>query len=558
MSGGGWSEFLASRKPGGTPHGEHGASQRWMEQRRKRAASGFGNADVVRPFPEVTRDMIRAKSARAAARCADRRLSSRGSSVGSRPFTAPSEPASSRPATSESKQSRKMKSSARGAPSQRHMPFASGLEWGFNPEPEIDVGREIEPEIEEEWSWNCHPHMHPEVIRLNRRPANACVRYVKVLANGNRLECMREGDESRKESQLPKTPPPTEDATEDAPAAVPERYQCIAEPGAIVRSGIELTTEQTGVIYSGEMVVVLDQRFSSTGVSRVRCDRGWVSVKASNGRPVLVPAADTLHVDGDRGKTGVPSPPQGAVRWSQRARPPTGGSTNRLQQRSNRPRVPAGAGNASCYPKMPAGTLGFSAGHVRRQQQLEERRRAKPPSGRKSVSSIALQGEGVGPVVRGGQWQRVIRKLNHIDPTTGAATAVRPAVGVASEIEAEEKRVKGSVMFFDAAVQGSKLSQAAGLMLWARKGHVSSTPASTFGAAAAAGRVGVHFRETAWQSPDLFFQKIQDVVEEAEEASRARERHKARKTMQAQLDRAAARKIWVRGEQVELKPTPPM
>eukprot|EP01044_Picomonas_judraskeda_P017555 COSAG03_NODE_3323_length_2083_cov_5.691567_2_plen_69_part_00 len=68
-------------------------------------------------------------------------------------------------------------------------------------------------------------------------------------------------------------------------------------------------------------------------------------------------------------------------------------------------------------------------------------------------------------------------------------------------------------------------------MLWARKGHVGTAPAAAFGAAAVAGRVGAHFRQTAWQSPDLFFQKIQDVVEEAEEAGRARERHKARKIM---------------------------
>jgi aminoglycoside phosphotransferase len=64
-------------------------------------------------------------------------------------------------------------------------------------------------------------------------------------------------------------------------------------------------------------------------------------------------------------------------------------------------------------------------------------------------------------------------------------------------------------------------------------------------------------RQTAWQSPGLFFQKIEDLVEEAEEASRVRALKKARKAMQAQLEREAARKIWVRGEQVELPPTPP-
>ena len=436
---------MASRKPVGTPQSEHRAAQRWTEQPRKGGAGVHGNAVAVRPFPVVTRDMIMAKSARAAARCADRRLSSRGSSVGSRPFTAPSEPSSSRLATSESKRSRMPMANARG-PQPRVLRVP---EWELNPEPEIESSPELEPELEEDWSWNFQPHRHPEVIRLNQRPANAHVHHFRVLANGNRLEMRREGDESRTESQLSKTPPSAEDAretdrerdrerqrgtardSEDA-TDVRDHYQCIAEPGAIVRSGIELTTEQTGVIYSGEMVVALDQGLSSTGVSRVRCDRGWVSVNAANGQPVLVSAEDTAHVDGDRGEAAAPSP-QGA----HRARPPTGGSADRSRLRNNRPRVAAGAGDG--YPKMPAGTLGLSAGHALRQQQLEERRRSKPPSGRKSVSSAALQGEGIGPVVRGRQWHHMVRKLKHTDPTTGAATAVRPAVGVASEVRSEAR-----------------------------------------------------------------------------------------------------------------------
>ena len=321
------------------------------------------------------------------------------------------------------------------------------------------------------------------------------------------------------------------------------------------------------------MVVALDQGLSSTGVSRVRCDRGWVSVNAANGQPVLVSAEDTAHVDGNRAEAAAPSP-QGA----HRARPPTGGSADRSRLRNNRPRVAAGAGDA--YPKMPAGTLGLSAGHALRQQQLEERRRSKPPSGRKSVSSAALQGEGIGPVVRGRQWHHMVRKLKHTDPTTGAATAVRPAVGVASEVRSEERlpfshsfphtelisccgagrsrgeegaglrdglRRDGPRLEVQPSGRCASLALAplplifsytsektlcgTGLVLWARKGHVGTAPAAAFGAAAVAGRVGAHFRQTAWQSPDLFFQKIQDVVEEAEEAGRARERHKARKIM---------------------------
>ena len=52
-------------------------------------------------------------------------------------------------------------------------------------------------------------------------------------------------------------------------------------------------------------------------------------------------------------------------------------------------------------------------------------------------------------------------------------------------------------------------------------------------------------------------ERLDDIVEEAEESSRKRQQRKAARVLQEQMEREAARKIWVRGEQVELPPTPP-
>lgn len=490
----------------------------------------------------VTAQLIWAKSARTAARLANRKLSSRGSSIGSRPFTAPSEPSSSRPATSESKLSQGMST------------FASELRRELNPEPEVEPEPQPQPQPQHE----LPPDQHPEFIRLHRRPRNGRSHTVKIMANGNRVEMRRE-DDDRREALRPETPPPVEG--EPMPTEMHKRYRCVAQPGAIARSGIELKTEQTDVVYNGEVVVALAQGVSSTGVARVRCDRGWLSLTASNGQPILAPADPPSGTDPV--ESVVPSPRWSGARRSYRGHPPSGGSEARLRLRKSQQPVVVGAGNAGAYPSIPSSTLGTSAGEMQRQKQLEDMRRASPPSGRQSVSSVArnggaLPGEWTGPVIKGAQWQRTIRKLKHSDPTTGRPTAVRPAVGVGSdEVKDEERRLRGSIAFFDASIQGSEHSQAGGLKLWARKGHVSSKPVDSSGAAPVGGRVSMQHRQSAWQSPALFFQKIEDVVEEAEEASRKRAIKKARKIMQAQREREAARKIWVRGEQVELPPTPP-
>ena len=91
---------------------------------------------------------------------------------------------------------------------------------------------------------------------------------------------------------------------------------------------------------------------------------------------------------------------------------------------------------------------------------------------------------------------------------------------------------------------------------WVRKGHVNAKPVDSSGREAVGGRVGIEYHQTAWQSPILYFERLDDLVEEAEEASRKRQQQKAARILQTQKEREAARKTWVRGEQVELPPTP--
>ncbi len=426
-----------------------------------------------------------------------------------------------------------------------------------------ELGRELnpEPELEAEPRPEPPPHRNPQVIRLHRRPRNGRSHTVKIMANGNRVEMRREGDEEHRGALRPETPPLVEG--EPTPRELHERYHCIAEPGAIARSGIELATEQTGVVYNGEVVVALEHGFTSAGLARVRCNLGWLSLITSSGQLVLAPTEEAPASGGCPAERVAPPPPRSGARQSYCGRPLSGDSERRLRLRNSHQPVVSDAGNAGTYPTMPPGTLGTSAGEMQRKQNLENMRRSRPPTGRQSVASFAriggaLQGEWTGPVIKGSQWQRSMRKLKHSDPVTGRPTAVRPAVGVGShEVDDEERQLGGSIMLFDASVQGSQRSKAGGLKLWARKGHVSSKPVDSSGAAPVGGRVGMAHRQTAWQSPGLFFQKIEDLVEEAEEASRVRALKKARKAMQAQLEREAARKIWVRGEQVELPPTPP-
>jgi hypothetical protein len=539
MPGGAWSEMMSARKAPGKPHSEYKATQRWVAARKLRGQGGHGDSRPLRPYPANTVEHMRekrAKSARAAARRAERReLVSRGSSVSSRPVTAPSEPGLSRPSTSESAKRRPETASAAGAT--RELP---------EPEPELRVPAPP-------------PSRHPEVIRLHRRPKNGRAKNVKIFANGNRMELLRAGSDDDDDDGWATHPEPSPPVEEPAPPIEHGRYRCVAEPGAVARAGLEFTSEKTGYVFTDEVVAALEHGISSTGVRRVRCKRGWVSLVASNGQPVLEPTEDRLRSDSDSSDGGddvLPARPRDGPYGSPRSSRPRSD-----RQRVKRTTVDVDVEDDKPYPRMPVSTLGMSAETQRLKKQREDMLRASPPSSHQSVSNVARtggapRGEWAGSVVKAATWQRRMRKQKHRNPDSGKPTGVRPAVGLgASEVEGEEDRLRGSIMLFDAATQGSK-NRAQNLM-WVRKGHINSKPVDSSGADAVGGRVGIEYRHTAWQSPVLYMQKLEDMVEEAEEESRMRARAKARQILQAQMERQAARMIWVKGEQVELPPTPP-
>ena len=62
---------------------------------------------------------------------------------------------------------------------------------------------------------------------------------------------------------------------------------------SIIRSGISPKSTQVGTAEVGEAITVLESGISSTGVARVKCDRGWLSVRATDGT-VLLQESQTL------------------------------------------------------------------------------------------------------------------------------------------------------------------------------------------------------------------------------------------------------------------------
>ena len=67
----------------------------------------------------------------------------------------------------------------------------------------------------------------------------------------------------------------------------PRRYVCISEGGAIVRAGAEMASEKVGILSENEEIIVLQEVILLSGTRRVECSRGWVSVSAGDGTPIL-------------------------------------------------------------------------------------------------------------------------------------------------------------------------------------------------------------------------------------------------------------------------------
>eukprot|EP01043_Picozoa_sp_COSAG02_P012450 COSAG02_NODE_480_length_21469_cov_13.479551_8_plen_534_part_00 len=81
------------------------------------------------------------------------------------------------------------------------------------------------------------------------------------------------------------SPPPVAHAEETS--AEGRRYVCISEGGAIMRAGAEMASEKVGILSENEEIVARREVILLSGTRRVECARGWVSVSAGDGTPIL-------------------------------------------------------------------------------------------------------------------------------------------------------------------------------------------------------------------------------------------------------------------------------
>lgn len=56
---------------------------------------------------------------------------------------------------------------------------------------------------------------------------------------------------------------------------------------SVVRAGFEMDSEKVGIVKKGEEVLCYEERENEKGVTRVRFDRGWVSLTSSDGAAIL-------------------------------------------------------------------------------------------------------------------------------------------------------------------------------------------------------------------------------------------------------------------------------
>ena len=72
-----------------------------------------------------------------------------------------------------------------------------------------------------------------------------------------------------------------------SPEGSQKRYQCVADGGAILRAGPEMTSDKCGILKQYDEVVVLEEFTLPNGVLRVHCDKGWISLTAGDGSVIL-------------------------------------------------------------------------------------------------------------------------------------------------------------------------------------------------------------------------------------------------------------------------------
>ena len=69
------------------------------------------------------------------------------------------------------------------------------------------------------------------------------------------------------------------------PGAAPRVY--IVKSDSKLRAGPEQTSQDLGIVRTGARMIAIEEHLNAAGTLRVRCDKGWLSVKASTGVVLL-------------------------------------------------------------------------------------------------------------------------------------------------------------------------------------------------------------------------------------------------------------------------------
>lgn len=117
------------------------------------------------------------------------------------------------------------------------------------------------------------------------------------------------------------------------PASAPQVYRVVERGGAKVRAGFEMDSPAAGELRFGDTLESFEARVNNQGVTRVRFDRGWVSVTSGDGS-ILLEKAERVYSSG----TAVPVATAIPVQPSQGAVPPAPEVMVLLQGQAPHPR----------------------------------------------------------------------------------------------------------------------------------------------------------------------------------------------------------------------------
>lgn len=76
-----------------------------------------------------------------------------------------------------------------------------------------------------------------------------------------------------------------------------EMYKVVYPGGAVVRSGVEMTSAQVAALPCGATFEVLERRVNEQGITRLRTKVGWTSDRARDGEVLAVPIVSTKNSD---------------------------------------------------------------------------------------------------------------------------------------------------------------------------------------------------------------------------------------------------------------------